>query len=185
MKIAGVYKITNKITGDFYIGSSCNIKQRWAVHRSPSRWKQYPNSRLYKDMAQYGKNNFIFEVLEETTDLRNREQYWIEHLKPTYNDRHADGIDAERFKETTRRCSKEWNEIHRDERLAYTKAYHQANRDKELAKSKAYRSRLCLYENETLTLNALSNRFCKQGIPHPTLKAKEYLIKRSINNELI
>lgn len=27
-KISGVYKITNNITGDFYIGSSKNIKQR-------------------------------------------------------------------------------------------------------------------------------------------------------------
>lgn len=28
-KICGVYKITNTVTGDFYIGSSKNAKQRW------------------------------------------------------------------------------------------------------------------------------------------------------------
>ena len=150
---SGVYKITNNITGDFYIGSSKNIKQRWYKHRRPSVWKQYPNIKLYKDMAQYGKNNFIFEVLEETTDLRNREQYWVDQLKPSYNVRRANGQDIERYKE--------WYEIHRDEHLA---------------KNRAYGSRLCLYKGETLTLRALTNRFFRQGIPHSTLKAKEYLL---------
>ena len=32
MKISGVYKITNTVTGDFYIGSSKNIERRWKAH---------------------------------------------------------------------------------------------------------------------------------------------------------
>ena len=32
-KISAVYKITNKINGKFYIGSSTNIKQRWNSHK--------------------------------------------------------------------------------------------------------------------------------------------------------
>ena len=165
---SGVYKITNIITGEFYIGSSKNIKHRWANHKSPSRWKQHPNSKLYKDMASYGLDNFIFEILEETADLKEREQHWIEQLKPSYNNLYAKGRNIER--------RKEWNEIHRDERLAKMKDWHKAHRDERLAKMKDYRSRLCLYENETLTLNTLSNRFCRQGIPHPTLEAKKYLL---------
>lgn len=39
-KISGVYKITNKITGDFYIGSSKNIKRRWYSHKCPYRLKE-------------------------------------------------------------------------------------------------------------------------------------------------
>ena len=160
-KIAGVYKITNNITGDFYIGSSKDIKRRWYSHRNSAAWKQYPNSKLYKDMAQYGRDNFTIEAIEETDNLKEREQYYIEQLKPTYNDRYADGIDTERSKETSKRCCKEWRKSHRNEQLAKTKAYY---------------SRLCLYEGETLTLRALSIRFCKQGMPHPTLDAKEYLL---------
>ena len=53
MKIIGVYKITNTITGDFYIGSSKDVKQRWAVHKCPSTWKNNPNKQLYKDMMKY------------------------------------------------------------------------------------------------------------------------------------
>ena len=161
MKISGVYKITNTITGDFYIGSSKDIKLRWNIHKTPYTIKKHPNVKLYKAMAQYGRDNFIIEVIEETDNLREREQYYIEQLKPVYNDRHAEGWDTERRKESYKRCCKEWNKSHRDELLA---------------KSRAHHNRLCLYEGETLTLHALSARFSQQGIPHPTLEAKKYLI---------
>ena len=52
-KISGVYKITNTITGDFYIGSSKNIKQRWSVHKSPSRWKSVSGMLLYQAFLAY------------------------------------------------------------------------------------------------------------------------------------
>lgn len=195
MKIAGIYKITNIITGDFYIGSSKDIKRRWTQHKSPSMWKLQPNFKLYKDMAQYGKDKFIFEVIEETSSLKEREQYYIDQLKPTYNDRHADGIDTDRRKEAHKRCSKEYHKSHRNERLtkmkAYSKTYHQAHRDECLAKMKdwhkahrdehlamckAYKNGLCLYEGKTLTLNALALRFTRQGIPHAWIEAKNYLL---------
>lgn len=32
-KISAVYKITNTITNDFYIGSSKNVKVRWIDHK--------------------------------------------------------------------------------------------------------------------------------------------------------
>ena len=172
MKISGVYKITNKITGDFYIGSSQNIKRRWVGHRSPSAHKRQSNSKLYKDMASYGLDNFTFEIIEETADLREREQYWIEQLKPTYNNIRANGHDTERYKE----YYEEYYEIHRDEKLAKRKDHYYTHRDEILVKSKDYYGRLCLYEGETLTLGALSTRFRRQGIPHFTLEAKKYLL---------
>ena len=153
MKISGVYKITNNITGDFYIGSSKDIKKRWAVHKCVSVWKLRPGMKLYQAFIKYGLNNFTFDIIEETTDLHNREQYYIEQLKPSYNNLCAKGRNIER--------RKEWKKT---------------NRDKQLVKMKDYNNRLCFYENETLTLGALSRRFFKQGIPHSTLKAKEYLL---------
>ena len=59
-KICAVYKITNTITGDFYIGSSKNIKNRLAAHKCKSTWKIHPNNQLYLDMQKYGIDNFIF-----------------------------------------------------------------------------------------------------------------------------
>ena len=152
--ISGIYKITNTITGDFYIGSSKNVKQRLAVHRCKSRWKQYPNNPMYIDMNRYGVDKFVFEVLEvvEENKLKEIEQQFIELLKPTYNSNNANGWDIERYKEHNKEYQKEYQ--------------------------KEYKKQLCCYNGETLTLNALSQRFERQGIDHPTLEAKKYLLKQ-------
>ena len=156
-KIAGVYKITNNITGDFYIVSSNDVKRRWYIHRSPSTHKRKPNVKLYKAMAKYGRDNFTIEVIEETDNLREREQYYIEQLNPSYNNNWAQGLDIERSR-------------------LYNREYHKAHYDYELAAVKAYNNRVCLYNGETLTLNALAFRFRQQGITHPYKEAKKYLL---------
>ena len=68
MKICGIYKITNTITGDFYIGSSKNVKNRWAQHKKPSIWKRLPNNPMYLDMQKYGLDKFDFQVIEEVEE---------------------------------------------------------------------------------------------------------------------
>ena len=101
MKISGVYKITNTVTGDFYIGSSKNIKSRWANHKCYSTWKQHPNNPMYLDIQKYGTDKFVFEILAEveTEHLKETEQQFIETLKPTYNNYNANGLDIDRYKE--------------------------------------------------------------------------------------
>lgn len=190
IKLSGVYKLTNIITGDCYIGSSKNIKLRWTNHKCPSTWAQYPNSRMYHDMAQYGLDNFKFEIIEETTpeERKSREQYYIETLNPSYNSNNANGRDLEKYKE---RC-KEWYKAHREEHLYRTKKYNNAHREEMLIKYKEWckvhreeilgglkrrNDQLCLYRDEILTINALSHRFHRQGIPHAWLEAKKYLIE--------
>lgn len=161
-KISGIYKITNIITGDFYIGSSKDIKLRWNIHKTPYTIKKHLNVKLYKAMAQYGRDNFTIEIIEKTDNLREREQYWIEHLKPVYNDRQAEGYNIERKKESMRRGSRKYYRTH------------QCSAET-LAKKRSYLSRLCLYNGETLTLNALTLRFRRQGIAYPCKEAKKYL----------
>ena len=161
MKILGVYKITNNVTGEFYIGSSRNIMQRWAIHKSPSTWKKCPNNRLYLDFQSYGLENFDFEIIEETDDLKNREQYFINLLKPTYNANRAFGHDLERYRLSSRRS---------------TRRYQKSEKGKNTQKE--YYSRLCEYNGETLTLAALKSRFSYANIPNPTAEARKYLIAR-------
>ena len=160
-KISAVYKITNTITGDFYIGSSNNIKRRWNEHKCKSRWKQNPNNPMYQDMKKYGLENFEFEIIAEVEveKLKEMEQQFIETLKPTYNSNRANGLDIERKKE-------------------YDKEYKKTERRKETLRkaSNKYNNQLCLYNGETLTLNALRKRFMRQGIDHCTVEAKKYLI---------
>ena len=153
-KICAVYRITNTVTGDFYIGSSKNIKSRWIDHKKPSVWKQYPNNPMYIDMRKYGLDKFVFEILTEVEpeELKEVEQQFIEALKPTYNNRNANGFDFDKYQKS--------NKGKESRRKAVNKYYNQ----------------LCCYNGETLTLNALSKRFRRRGIPHPTLEAKKYLI---------
>lgn len=85
--MTGIYKITNKVTGDFYIGGSVNAKGRKSNHFNRDARKYYGRYRLHTDIVNYGKENFSFEVIEECKreELLEREQYWYDVLKPTYN----------------------------------------------------------------------------------------------------
>ena len=167
MKIIGVYKITNTVTGDFYIGSSKDVKKRWANHKCPSFWKKCPNNQMYLDMQKYGVDKFEFQVIEEVeaANLKETEQQFIELLKPTYNNYNANGWDFERYKE-------------------HQKEYKQSDKCKESNKKarNKYNNQLCCYNGENLTLNALAKRFYRAGVEHPTKEAKKYLIKKESKN---
>ena len=173
-KICAVYKITNTITGDFYIGSSKNIKNRLAAHKCTSVWKRYPNNPMYLDMQKYGVDNFIFEIIAEVEieQLKEKEQQFIETLKPTYNSNRANGWDFERLKEYHKQYNKS------DKYKKYQKEYRKSDKGKEYHKqyNKEYYNQFCNYNGETLTLCALSMRFQSQGIDHPVIEAKKYLI---------
>ena len=175
MKICGVYKITNTATGDFYIGSSKDVKKRWAVHKCQSKWNECPNNPMYLDMRKYGIENFVFEVIEEAEKsfLKEKEQQFIETLKPTYNRKRANGFDIERRKKYKKKYNKEYEKT--DKRKKYNKEYEKT--DKRKKAKKEYQNQLCSYNGETLTLAALSQRFRRAGIPHPTQEAKKYLLQ--------
>ena len=178
-KICAVYKITNTITGDFYIGSSKNVKSRWRSHKWPSTWNRCPNNPMYQDMQKYGVDKFVFEILAEVEEgsLKETEQKFIETLKPIYNDRNANGIDVDKYKKYQKEYEK--TEKRKDSHRKSSKKYRQSNKGKESNRksNKKYYNQLCCYNNETLTLAALRMRFKSQGIPHPVIEAKKYLIK--------
>lgn len=83
--VAGVYRITNTITGDFYIGSSVNIGKRWSAHFRDLERGTHTNRFILRSFQKHGKESFLFEVLERTNDLIHREQYFIDTLKPSFN----------------------------------------------------------------------------------------------------
>lgn len=171
--ISAVYQIINTVTGERYVGSSKDVKRRWGQHKRPSMWNQHPNSSLYLDMQKYGLDKFRFQILApvEPGHLKEVEQEFIEMLHPTYNDKNAKGLDVERRKETIRK----WSQSDKG------KEHYQSNKCKEIYRknSKRYYSRLCSYNGETLTFNALKHRFQRAGILHPNLEAKKYLIKQN------
>src|SRR4051812_38367035 len=88
---SGVYRITNSVNGKFYIGSSKNIVVRWRQHRLGAVYagRDGFTSPLYYAFRKYGLHRFYFEILEEVAldkqELLDREQHYIDTLKPEYN----------------------------------------------------------------------------------------------------
>ena len=151
-KIYVVYKFTNTVTGDFYIGSQ-SIKIRCENNKYQSVWIVIPNDQLCHDMNKYGDDKFEFQVLAEVEEeeLKEREQEFIEKLKPTYNQMNEKDLDIENYKEynKTEKCKKS---------------------------QKQYNNQLCCYNGEILTLRSLSMRFRRARMPNPDIEAKKYLI---------
>ena len=85
--ISGIYQIHNQVDGKCYIGSSVNIRSRWRAHLTSLRHNRHHNAHLQVAFAEYGKEAFIFEILEKTDpeNLLIREQHYLDMLKPEYN----------------------------------------------------------------------------------------------------
>jgi len=85
---SGIYKIANKMTGDFYIGSAVDIKQRFKNHKSELKYNRHPNIILQRVFNKYGLENLQFEIIEtvnNTNKLIEIEQLYLDNLNPKYN----------------------------------------------------------------------------------------------------
>jgi group I intron endonuclease len=89
----GVYKITNIINKQCYVGISLNIFKRWNTHINNVYNDNCPESdkALYKAMRKYGIENFTFQIIEfcSENELQQKEIQWINHFnsyKDGYNE---------------------------------------------------------------------------------------------------
>jgi len=84
-----VYCLKNKINNKLYIGSSSNYKQRKISHLESLLNKSHHNPILQKDFNQYGKENFIFEILKNgfktIEKMIEYEYYLINNTSNIYN----------------------------------------------------------------------------------------------------
>lgn len=80
--VCGIYKITNQLTQECYIGQSVNIATRWSDHiKAGVGAKEVSNTnKLYSAMRNDGIENFSFEFLLECPrdELNEQEKYFIE-----------------------------------------------------------------------------------------------------------
>ena len=83
----GIYKIVNKVNNNIYIGSAVNIEDRQRGHISKLNNNKHENGHLQNAWNKYGADAFRFSVVEKCNIflLINREQYYIDKLKPQYN----------------------------------------------------------------------------------------------------
>lgn len=84
-KISGIYKIINIENGKYYIGSAVDIKNRWKTHKRLLKNNKHYNNHLQSAYNKYGNENFLYEVIEETENLIEREQFWLDKLNANDN----------------------------------------------------------------------------------------------------
>ncbi|MBA4547717.1 GIY-YIG nuclease family protein [Thermoactinomyces intermedius] len=87
--IAGIYLIKNNITNKIYVGSSANIERRWKEHKKSLNAGTHHSPHLQASWDKYGKEAFSFSIIEVVDDVNNlidREQFWLDELKPYKED---------------------------------------------------------------------------------------------------
>ncbi|MFA7361913.1 MAG: NUMOD3 domain-containing DNA-binding protein [Candidatus Kapaibacterium sp.] len=84
---SGIYKITSKITGHYYIGSAVCLNIRRNQHNWRLNKGVHHNIKMQSYCNKYGIDDFEFNVLEHCDKelLISREQYYIDLLKPELN----------------------------------------------------------------------------------------------------
>ena len=91
-KKAVIYKIVNKTNNKIYVGSTAFVEKRFARHKSDLKCNRHYNKHMQSSWNLNGPESFEFEIIETiivfTKELiLEREQYWIDLLKPEYNKR--------------------------------------------------------------------------------------------------
>lgn len=143
---------TLKGSGKTYVGSTKNsLKYRLYHHLKQSEdITGRRNSVLYQFIREQGCTNFTIELLEEYThdnpkQLREREQYWIDQLKPELNMFRAipnPNYEQEcRDKEERRQRSNRFYHAHKEECLRKQREYAQLNADAIRERRKEYREK--------------------------------------------
>lgn len=84
---SGIYKLIHQKRGIFYIGSATCIYTRLHNHYSMLKKGIHDNKILQSVYNKHGKDNLKWEVVELCTkeDLIQREQFFIDSLKPEMN----------------------------------------------------------------------------------------------------
>lgn len=126
---SGVYQIKNLVNGKVYIGSSVNIKARWAAHKSSLRKNLHHSAALQRAWNKYGSDSFEFSILEIVDNKENifeRETFYVDAMKSAngrdgYNTL-VKGGSAAGFKhseEARKRMSESQKAIPYEKRLEY------------------------------------------------------------------
>jgi group I intron endonuclease len=122
--VSGIYKIINKINGDFYIGSSKNILRRKNEHIKKLNSNKHQNTILQRAWNKYGEDNFIFEIVEECEleILFDTEQKYIDTcgdynigLKASGGDNLTKNPNRDKIIENIKKGSKLWRDSLSDE----------------------------------------------------------------------
>lgn len=109
-----IYKITNNITDESYIGQTVNsLEERFRHHKQGTRQPKYKMTKLQQAMDLYGKPAFSIELIEDGIEdiktLSEREKYYIK-LYNTQNEYNSTaGGESRIHKKSTKGSIKQIN----------------------------------------------------------------------------
>jgi hypothetical protein len=176
-----IYKITNCIDDEVYIGSTCQpLTKRFSWHKYRINIERYQNIKVYKHINDLGFDKFSISLVENypctnKTELRRREGEFIKE-QGTLNDRIAGRTTKEYFednKEQIAEFKQKWNKNNKEKTKEYMKEYRKDNKEKLAEKKKEY------YENnKEKILEYYENN--KEKI---AIRVKEYTKKYRENNK--
>ena len=84
-RISGIYKITCVPTGKVYIGQSCDIYNRWYMHKWELNKQKHVNKYFQRAWNKYEENAFVFEIIEfcDEAVIDDKEKYYINFYQST------------------------------------------------------------------------------------------------------
>lgn len=84
---AGIYMLTNKLTGDIYVGQSVDLRKRFLNYFNLSYITRRNELIISRALLKYGYSNFSVTILEycDISDLDVKEQHYFDTLNPQYN----------------------------------------------------------------------------------------------------
>lgn len=84
--MAYIYKIINDINQKIYIGKTeFSIEKRFKEHCRDAFKRKNEKRPLYSAMKKYGIEHFSVQLVEETDNPEEREQYWIQYYNSYHN----------------------------------------------------------------------------------------------------
>lgn len=91
-----IYKITNDVNNKIYVGKTelADPYKRWKEHLQDYKKQRCEKRPLYAAMNKHGIEHFHFEVIEETDNTCEREQYWINKLRTYVGFKDCNGYNA-------------------------------------------------------------------------------------------
>ena len=135
-----IYKLVNDLNGEFYVGSTTtNLAKRKAFHKKV----QMPGVKAVFD--EIGWEELKIVLVEEwpcdnCDQLRQRERYWYDELRPSMNRRRPWVSElevkesAKQWRETNagkiKECAKRWRVANSDKIKERTKKYYETNAGK-------------------------------------------------------
>lgn len=122
---SGVYKITNKVNGKFYIGSSKNLSERFRSHLCTLLKGNSGCRILQAAVKKYGIENFEFSVVEVCDNYKEKEIEIFSLKMPDYNCIKETKIRREISEETKKKMSQSQTE--RNKQFPKPKGYKRVN----------------------------------------------------------